>query len=115
MKSPFEIAEEYIELKKQLYPKHWVDVIMRINEMILTPLISIFLFLLRQTDKFSFLMSMVSVFRAWRSWTVFTQRQYDVQHMMLETMRSGGPKIRTNDPDYLPYVYADAVVRRYTL
>lgn len=111
MSNPFQIAEEYIQLRKQLSPKHWVDVIMRINEMILTPLISIFLFVLRQSDTLTFAMSMISVFRAWRQWMLFTQRRFDMQNMILQTMASGGPQIRTNDPDYLPYVYADAVVR----
>jgi hypothetical protein len=35
----------------------------------------------------------------------------EVQQMFLTTMVHGGPRIVTNDPDYMPYVYADAVFR----
>jgi hypothetical protein len=31
--------------------------------------------------------------------------------MYLKTMQIGGPFIVTNDPEYIPYVFADAVTR----
>lgn len=110
---PFEIAERYIQLRRKCAPTSWVETIMRINEMILTPLITIFLFILGKTDKLSVLATGLSVFRAWREWIEFSRLRFEVQHMFLQTMATGGPRIVTNDPEYMPYVFADAVIRPY--
>jgi hypothetical protein len=37
--------------------------------------------------------------------------QAEVQLMFLHMAKVGGPFIRTNDLTYMPYVFADAVVR----
>lgn len=111
MSNPFHIAEEYIQLRKKLYPTNWVDVIMRMNELIITPFVSIFLYLMGESDTLTICMTALSTFRNWKQWILFTTRRFEMQDMLLQTMKSGGPKIRTNNPDYLPYVYADAVMR----
>ena len=113
MSNPFQIAERYIQLRKQCMPNNWVDTIMRINEMILTPLITIFLFMSQKTDILSSIPTIVSTVRVWKTWIEFTHLRFEMQRMFLDTMRFGGPQIVTNDSDYLPYVYADAVVRAY--
>ena len=112
---PFEIAERYIQLRRKCAPTSWVETIMRINEMILTPLITIFLFILGKTDMLSVFATALSVFRSWREWIEFSRLRFEIQHMFLQTMATGGPRIVTNDPEYMPYVYADAVIRPYTL
>ena len=114
MSNPFQIAERYIQLRKKCLPQNWVEVIMRINEMILTPLITIFLFVIRKSDLLSVIPTLFSTFRIWKDWMEFSHLRFEMQKMFLDTMRFGGPQIVTNDPEYLPYVYADAAFRAYT-
>lgn len=83
----------------------------RINEMILSPLISLTFFCLRSMDLISMVTAALSVYRVWREWLEYCELRFTMQHMYLTTMATGGPQIVTNDPEYLPYVYADAVVR----
>ena len=52
--------------------------------------------------------------KAWSEWIEYQDLRFEVQRMYLLTMAVGGPFIRTNDPEYQPYVYADAVVRART-
>ncbi len=110
-KSPFAIADRYIELRKHYVSPSWGDAVMRVNELILTPLIALSLVLLDKTDFLSLLSSVVGIWRSWSDWIEFNNLRFEVQQMYLLTMRTGGPHIVTNDPTYLPYVYADAVVR----
>lgn len=60
---------------------------------------------------FALLSSTMTVYSAWSEWIKYNNLKLDVQQMFLSTMSSGGPQIVTNDPDYMPYVYADAVFR----
>jgi hypothetical protein len=83
----------------------------QINEMILAPLISLTFLGLRSLDLVSALTSALSIYRAWAQWIEYSSLRFEMQRMYLQTMASGGPQIVTNDPEYLPYVYADAVVR----
>jgi hypothetical protein len=84
----------------------------RINEMILTPLICIFFVILRQADIMLIISSCIATFRSWSEWIEYQELRILMQRMYLVCMATGGPLIRTNDNEYLPYVYADAVVRR---
>ena len=52
--------------------------------------------------------------KAWTEWIEFQELRFKVQRMYLVSTMLGGPFIRTNDPEYEPYVYADAVVRAQT-
>lgn len=115
MNNPFEKAERYIELRKTYSPKSWGDVMIRINEMIITPWITIFLLFLDNIDLFTFIPTALSVYRAWSGWLEFQELRFLMQRMYLKTMQHGGPFIVTNDTDYLPYVYADAMIRLDTL
>ena len=83
----------------------------QINEMILAPLISLTFLGLQSLDLVSALTSALSVYRAWSRWIEYSSLRFEMQRMYLQTMSYGGPQIVTNDPEYLPYVYADAVVR----
>lgn len=84
---------------------------MRVNELLLTPFLTLCMVLLDKTDFLSLVSSVYNVWRSWNEWIEFTDLRFKVQEMYLLTMRTGGPHIVTNDPTYLPYVYADAVVR----
>lgn len=108
---PFEAAEQYIQLRKRYFPKSWGDTMININEMILTPLITIFLLLIDKLDFMSLISSSVAVYRSWIGWMQYQELRFRMQRMYLKTMQMGGPFIVTNDPEYLPYVYADAMVR----
>lgn len=88
---------------------------MRINELIITPLITIFLILSEQSDFLGVVSALFSTGRAWMDFVKYLSLRFDMQMMYLQTMKVGGPFISTNDPDYLPYVYADAVLRHGTL
>lgn len=112
MKSnPFVIAEQYIQLRKIWSPRSMGDSMMRINELIITPLITIFFILIENIDLIGVLSSLFSIGRAWMEFIKYSSLRFDMQMMYLQTMKIGGPFISTNDPDYLPYVYADAVLR----
>jgi hypothetical protein len=86
----------------------------QINEMILAPLISLTFLCLQSLDLISAVTSALSVYRAWAQWIEYSSLRFEMQRMYLQTMAHGGPQIVTNDPEYLPYVYADAVVRAGT-
>lgn len=108
---PFKVAERYLQLKSVCAPKSMGDTMIRINEMILSPLISLTLLFLNSLDAMSFATAAFSTYRVWRDWLEYCGLRFTMQHMYLTTMATGGPQIVTNDPTYLPYVYADAVVR----
>jgi len=108
---PFKVAERYLQLKKLCAPRSVGDQMIQINEMILAPLISLTFLGLRSLDLVSALTSALSIYRAWSRWIEYSSLRFEMQRMYLQTMASGGPQIVTNDPEYLPYVYADAVVR----
>jgi len=110
--SPFEAAERFIQLRRKCAPLSWGDTMIRINEMILTPLICIFFVILRQADIMLIISSCIATFRSWSEWIEYQELRILMQRMYLVCMATGGPLIRTNDNEYLPYVYADAVVRR---
>lgn len=84
---------------------------LRINEMILSPLITLTFLCLRSLDFVSLITSTLSIYRVWSEWMEYSDLRFRMQQMYLTTMATGGPQIVTNDSDYLPYVYADAVVR----
>ena len=111
-KSPFEVAERFIQLRRKCAPLSWGDTMIRINEMIITPLICIFFMILRQADVMLIISSCISTFRSWNEWIEYQELRILIQRMYLVCMATGGPFIRTNDNEYLPYVFADAVVRR---
>jgi hypothetical protein len=81
------------------------------NELILSPIIALCMLLLRKMDFLSGLSAAFSAVRAWSDWIEYNTLRFQVQEMYILTMQTGGPQIVTNDPVYLPYVYADAVVR----
>jgi hypothetical protein len=112
-RNPFHTAEEYIRLRTKCNSPSWLDTVMRVNEMFLAPIVTCFLVLCGETDLFGIISSAMTVYSVWSEWTRYTHLAFEMQNMLLMTMLHGGPKIVTNDPDYMPYVYADAVFRLY--
>lgn len=108
---PFKTADRYIELKKQCDPPSWGDIMIRLNEMIVAPLIAFFFAFLGKSDFMTIISAATTAHRAWTEWIEYQDLRFEVQRMYLMTMMVGGPFISTNDSDYQPYVYADAVVR----
>jgi hypothetical protein len=109
--SKFTTAETFIQLRRHYAPKSWGDLVIRINEMILSPLITIFLLLIRKSDLLSAASVAFNAYNAWTGFLKYNELRFEVQRMYLQTMVLGGPFITTNNNEYLPYVFADAVTR----
>lgn len=111
---PFTTAERFLQLQKLCASPSWGDTVLRFNEMIVAPLIAIFCALSGDTDIFMLVSAGATTHRAWSEWLEYQDLRFEVQRMYLTTMASGGPRIVTNDSQYMPYVFADAVVRLRT-
>jgi hypothetical protein len=82
--------------------------------MILAPFLAFFLAFLGKGDIMMIFGVVTKARKAWMDWLEFQDLRFKVQRMYLVTNMLGGPFIRTNDPEYQAYVYADAVVRAQT-
>jgi hypothetical protein len=108
---PFRIAERFIVLRKKWSTRSWVETLLRVNELLLTPLIALFMLFLATTDMFAILSSASMVYKSWSEWIEYCDLRLKVNDMYFKTMVAGGPFIVTNDPTYMPYVWADGVTR----
>jgi hypothetical protein len=108
---PFQVAERYINLRKRCLPESWADTIIFFNEMVMGPLITLFLLFMGSRDVLMVVSAITRAYSAWSDWEEYHALRSVVQEMFLRTMMHGGPHITTNDMTYLPYVFADAVVR----
>ena len=108
---PFKTAERYIQLRKICHPISWADSITRMNDMILMPIISFFLLFIHAEDLITAAFTMIKTYQVWAEFTEYTELRFEVQRMFLYSQSVGGPFIVTNDPTYMPYVFADAVYR----
>lgn len=108
---PFKVAERYIELRKLCAPPSWGDTAIRLNEMIIAPMVALYSLFTGDYDLFMIGSAAMTTHRVWSEWLEYDDLRFEVQRMYLATMASGGPQIVTNDNTYLPYVYADAVTR----
>ena len=52
-----------------------------------------------------------TAYNSWMEWEEYHSLRTEFQRMTLYMNVAGGPHITTNDPEYFPYVIADAVVR----
>lgn len=111
MDQPFKTAERYIQLRKICVPDSWQGTMRRINDMILMPVILLFYLIVGRFDPMFLIPNLVSIYQAWREWMEYSDLRFVVQRMYLHTAKVHGPFITTNNPTYLPYVFADAVVR----
>ena len=110
-KTAFQTAERYIQLSNVWETGEWVPLIKHINEMILMPLIAFFSYSVGYSDVMFCLTTAVGAMNAWSDYTEFIELKFAMQRMELQARRVGGPFISTNDPTYMPYVWADAVTR----
>jgi hypothetical protein len=108
---PFETAERYIQLKKKYAPTSWYATASLISDMILMPIITIFFIFLCQADLMTVGMTTLKAYQVWKEYTEYTSLRFDVQNMFLHCQVVGGPFIVTNNPTYMPYVFADAAQR----
>jgi hypothetical protein len=111
MTSHFVKAERYIQLRKQCVPETWAKTINLISEMILMPLITLFFVFQMTASPMSILTTGMGAYNAWLRWIEYTELRFEMQNMYLHCMTVGGPFIVTNDPTYMPYVFADAAYR----
>lgn len=109
--TPFQLAERFIQLRKKCAPRSIAERITLITDMILMPVITLFLYMISHGDLLSVLTTGIKTFFTWQEWVEYNDLRLEVQKMYLHTMQVGGPFIVTNDSTYMPYVYADAVYR----
>jgi hypothetical protein len=114
-KNPFKTAEDYIQLRRICDPRSMEGIVRRISDMILVPMITVFLLFLGQYDTIALISAGMSAYRSWDEWFRYHALRMEMQNMYLHAMKAGGPFIVTNDTNYMPYVWADAVVRTQNL
>ena len=110
--NPFVVAERYIQLRKVCVPDSWADTVTLFNDMILMPLITLFLLFVGLADPIMIFTTVLKTYQVWKNYCEYTDLRFQVQQMFFICQITGGPFIVTNDSTYMPYVYADAVVRR---
>jgi hypothetical protein len=111
MSTPFKIAERYINLRTRCLPESWGDTILFFNEMVMGPIITLFLLFMGSRDILMVFSAITRAYSAWSDWEEYHALRSNIQEMFLIMNLNGGPHITTNDMKYLPYVFADAVVR----
>jgi hypothetical protein len=82
-----------------------------LSDMIIMPLITLFLLFIGKNDIFMALGTLNAAYRAWSEWIEYTELWFAMERMKIRMAQVRGPFIATNDAKYMPYVWADAVVR----
>lgn len=110
----FQAADTYISLKRRMFPPGISGWIVLFNELLLLPMIALIFFLCDPTQTvLSLLAPCMSASNAWRDWEQFHALEDRMIRMFVYMMATGGPQITTNDPTYIPYVFAYAVTRQH--
>lgn len=112
--TPFQIAERFMQLREKYAPTSWVSTVELMNDMILMPFIALFLLFTQKASTMMLLSTTLTAYNRWKGWFEYHALRHEVQHMYLKCMTMGGPFIVTNHVKYMPYVFADAVVRHET-
>lgn len=110
MEDPFKSADRFIVLRDICIPRTFMAQAQRINDMILMPLIALFMFF-TSGDLWMLVSTGMTAFKVWKEEVEFSELSFVMQRMQLRMAQVNGPFISTNDPKYMPYVWADAVVR----
>lgn len=108
--NPFKAAERFIQLREKCIVTSWSMYLQRISDMILMPLIALFIGF-ATGDYFMLISSAMTAARLWKESIEFTELQFTMQRMRLRVAQLGGPCITTNHPKYMPYVWAHTLVR----
>ena len=111
--NPFKAADRFIVLRDICIPKTFTAQFQRINDMIVMPLVTLCLFFIGSGDLFMLISTAMTAHRVWTEWVEYTELQFVMQRMRLRSAQAGGPFIVTNNTKYMPYVWADAVVRSH--
>ena len=109
--NPFKTAEQFIQLREKCLPPTWTAQLQRISDMIIMPMITLCLFFIGSGDLFMLCSTAMTAYKVWSEWIEYTDLLFTVQRMRLRAVQLGGPFIVTNDPKYMAYVWADALVR----
>ena len=100
----FKDTNEYFDLRRKFKGIYvWIDM--------LSPLITIISFILYGAYDIFSLMSFGKAFLAFREWLRYRQLSSQMSKWKQTVLKSGGPFIATNDPEYHVYVYADGMQR----
>jgi hypothetical protein len=110
-KNPFKSADRFIVLRDKCQPRTWIAQIQLLSDMIIMPLITLFLLFIGKNDIFMALGTLNAAYRAWSEWIEYTELWFAMERMKIRMAQVRGPFIATNDAKYMPYVWADAVVR----
>jgi hypothetical protein len=102
----FVSAERYINLRSFFYPRTWVEEIKRISDMIIMPVIVMCMWLVGDGDMFLSVSTASTAFTLWRQWFEYLDLHFSMQSLRIRMAARGGPRIVTNDPTYMPYVWA---------
>ena len=79
--------------------------------MVSGPIITLFLVMMGNVDFLMIISAITRAYSAWCEWEEYHRLRSIVQDMFLIMNQHGGPYITTNDYKFLPYVFADAMVR----
>jgi len=107
----FNKAERYIQLRTFFHPSRSVSNLKQISDMIVMPMIAFFMWFVGVGDALFVISSTMTAYDLWKRYNEYMSLEFEMQRMRLRTAVVGGPFIVTNDPNYLPYVWADAVTR----
>jgi len=107
----FNKAERYIQLRTFFHPTRSVSNLKQISDMIVMPVIAFFMWFAGIGDALFVISSSMTAYDLWKRYNEYMSLEFEMQRMRLRTAVVGGPFIVTNDPTYLPYVWADAVTR----
>ena len=110
-KNPFKAADRFIVLRDKCRPRSWRAHLQLLSDMIIMPLITLFLMLSGKPDMLMAFGTMNAAYRAWSEWIEYTELLFAMERMKIRMAQVKGPFIATNDAKYMPYVWADAVVR----
>jgi len=107
----FALAERYIQLRSYFTPTSLAKRLKQINDMIVMPVIVLFLWFVGSGDGFFVISCWMTAYTQWAKYNEYMVLSFKMQRMRLQMYAAGGPKIVTNDSTYMPYVWADAVTR----
>jgi len=108
-KNLFGAAEKYIQLRTFFYPPTWSEEIKRISDMVIMPVIVLCMYFTGDGDMFLAVSTASTALTVWKQWFTYLDLHFTMQTMRIKMASLGGPKIVTNNPMYMPYVWAHSI------